>query len=289
MFENLLVAIDGSAHGTLAARLAGKVAGTTGKITLLHVAHDPAMTALAGLDAAAALVTGAASAMRVQRRLENEREGALILNTTREVLPVPEQVATVVETGRPADVLLDRLEKTDASAAVLGSRGFGPFARALLGSVSDAVLRHAKKPVLIARTDRLDRILVAVDGSEPSRRAAQAAAQLARRVGASVALVHAAPLLPSAGGLTKDEVESALRQEAELAFAPAREALRGLVVREELQFDEPAPGILEQATRLGADLVILGRAGRVPSPRVPIGAVALRVASDAQASVLVVP
>lgn len=51
--------------------------------------------------------------------------------------------------GRPARVLLDAAE--DAQMIVLGARGRGGFAGLLLGSVSQAVLRHAKCPVAILR------------------------------------------------------------------------------------------------------------------------------------------
>jgi nucleotide-binding universal stress UspA family protein len=51
--------------------------------------------------------------------------------------------------GHPAQVLLDAADRADL--LVLGSRGYGGFAGALLGSVSQHCVQHACCPVLIVR------------------------------------------------------------------------------------------------------------------------------------------
>jgi nucleotide-binding universal stress UspA family protein len=53
--------------------------------------------------------------------------------------------------GNTAEVLLTAAE--GAEALVVGSRGRGGFARALLGSVSQHVAHHAKCPVVIVRPE----------------------------------------------------------------------------------------------------------------------------------------
>ncbi len=79
----------------------------------------------------------------------------------REVLD--EQVRKVKELGRTVtEAYLRRGERRDqaivrqadeigAGLIVMGSRGLGGFRRALMGSVSDSVVRHAHCPVLIVR------------------------------------------------------------------------------------------------------------------------------------------
>ncbi len=42
-------------------------------------------------------------------------------------------------------------EELEAGLIVVGSRGLGGLSRALMGSVSDAVVRHAHCPVLVVR------------------------------------------------------------------------------------------------------------------------------------------
>jgi nucleotide-binding universal stress UspA family protein len=53
--------------------------------------------------------------------------------------------------GHPADVLLR--EARGADLLVVGSRGHGGFAAALLGSVSQHCVQHAPCPVLVLRGD----------------------------------------------------------------------------------------------------------------------------------------
>ncbi|MES9523576.1 universal stress protein [Streptomyces capoamus] len=59
-------------------------------------------------------------------------------------------VRTRVVHGNPADVLLRAAD--GAEVLVVGSRGRGGFARALLGSVSQHVSQHARCPVVIVRS-----------------------------------------------------------------------------------------------------------------------------------------
>ncbi len=53
--------------------------------------------------------------------------------------------------GEPADELVAYADVIDADLIVVGSRGHGAIASALLGSVSRGVLREARRPVLVVR------------------------------------------------------------------------------------------------------------------------------------------
>jgi nucleotide-binding universal stress UspA family protein len=53
--------------------------------------------------------------------------------------------------GLAAPEILRYAEVTDTDLLVVGARGLGPMKRLLLGSVSEAVLRHAGCPVLVVR------------------------------------------------------------------------------------------------------------------------------------------
>lgn len=61
--------------------------------------------------------------------------------------PVP--IERVVVHGHAADVLLN--QSKDAELLVVGSRGRGAFARALLGSVSQHCVHHATCPIVVVR------------------------------------------------------------------------------------------------------------------------------------------
>lgn len=70
-----------------------------------------------------------------------------------EVEPADSQrVRSLVIKGHPAQVLLDIAAGADL--LVVGSRGHGEFAEALLGSVSQNCVHHASCPVLIMRGER---------------------------------------------------------------------------------------------------------------------------------------
>ena len=53
--------------------------------------------------------------------------------------------------GRPDAEIVGLADELGAGLIVLGSRGLGPLRRALMGSVSDSVVRHAHCPVLVVR------------------------------------------------------------------------------------------------------------------------------------------
>ena len=61
----------------------------------------------------------------------------------------PVKISSVVREGNAAQVLLDVAK--GAELLVVGSRGHGGFTEALLGSVSQACVHHARCPVVIIR------------------------------------------------------------------------------------------------------------------------------------------
>jgi len=56
--------------------------------------------------------------------------------------------------GPPDEEIVQLAEELDAGLVVTGSRGLGGVRRALMGSVSDSVVRHAHCPVLVVREAR---------------------------------------------------------------------------------------------------------------------------------------
>jgi nucleotide-binding universal stress UspA family protein len=60
-------------------------------------------------------------------------------------------VHTEVLTGDPVDEIVAYADSIDADMIVIGSRGHGAVASALLGSVSQGVLHEARRPVLVVR------------------------------------------------------------------------------------------------------------------------------------------
>jgi nucleotide-binding universal stress UspA family protein len=53
--------------------------------------------------------------------------------------------------GDPANELVSLADNRDADMIVVGSRGYGALAGAVLGSVSQSVSQHANRPVVVAK------------------------------------------------------------------------------------------------------------------------------------------
>ena len=59
--------------------------------------------------------------------------------------------------GAPAAEIVTLGEEMGVGLIVVGTRGLGGVRRALMGSVSDSVVRHAHCPVLVVRREKSSR------------------------------------------------------------------------------------------------------------------------------------
>jgi nucleotide-binding universal stress UspA family protein len=84
---------------------------------------------------------------------EHRRQAEEVLE--QQVKSIEESGGAVNEThlreGGAAEEIVELAEELGAGLIVMGSRGHGRLRRALLGSVTDAVIRHAHCPVTIVR------------------------------------------------------------------------------------------------------------------------------------------
>jgi nucleotide-binding universal stress UspA family protein len=75
-----------------------------------------------------------------------------------EVQKVREAGGTVAQAhlrmGKADIEIVELAKEIDAGLLILGSRGSGMIKRALIGSVSDSVVRHAHCPVTVVRQDK---------------------------------------------------------------------------------------------------------------------------------------
>ena len=56
-----------------------------------------------------------------------------------------------ISQGDPADEILMTAKKLDSDIIIIGYKGYGKEGRFLLGSVTDKVVRHSSKSVLVVR------------------------------------------------------------------------------------------------------------------------------------------
>ena len=134
----ILLATDSSKEARLAATTAADLANATNsELHIIHVGEER-LTYLAQTE------EEPAEARREARRLLDEEVGRIedAGGTVREAH---------LRQGRADEEITELAESLDIGMIVMGSRGSGRIRRALMGSVSDSVVRHAHCPVTIVR------------------------------------------------------------------------------------------------------------------------------------------
>jgi nucleotide-binding universal stress UspA family protein len=137
----IVVGVDGSPSSSAALAWAVRQAGLTGASVEAVIAwHAPAMAGAApfgpGVREDWDYGEWAASALTRVIKQTVDPDG-------------PVRVSATVREGNVAQVLLEAANGADL--LVVGSRGHGGFAEALLGSVGQACVHHAQCPVVIVR------------------------------------------------------------------------------------------------------------------------------------------
>lgn len=139
----------------------------------------------------------------------------------------------------------------------------------------------------------MKRILVAVDGSEPSLKAARMATDIALRFGAKLTVVHVVPKLllpPDVYGLTIAEVEKEHRAYAERLLEKAVSTLDepGLEISTSVLYGSPAEAIAEEGAASDVGMVVIGSRGHGAVARMFLGSVSDRLVHISPKPVLVV-
>jgi nucleotide-binding universal stress UspA family protein len=80
-----------------------------------------------------------------------EEAEKILQSASQAVGEIPGEIQTETIEGSPAEAILDIAKNRDVDLIVMGSRGLGRLAGALLGSQSQKVVQHAQRPVLIVR------------------------------------------------------------------------------------------------------------------------------------------
>ncbi len=136
------------------------------------------------------------------------------------------------------------------------------------------------------------RLLVAIDGSEHSRRAVDYAVRRAKGVPCKIHLLHVEkPVMAwEVGPVSSIEAVSDMREAESRAVldAGASQIDQAIDVERHAVTGEPAATILEQATELAVDEIIIGSRGLRPVGAALLGSVAYKVLHDAKVAVVVV-
>jgi nucleotide-binding universal stress UspA family protein len=228
---------------------------------------------------------------------ERNAVAALAAPLYREGLLVEEEF---IRGDAAAHLIIEDARTWGADLIVTGSRGHGPLATLLLGSVAAEITAQAPCPVLVARRRTCSRIVFAEDGSEQAFGARRLLATWPIFKGMQVKVVSVAHVdRPLRSGITAAVFEDArLAEEERLREAGAAyehlakesaEQLRvaGVLARAELRTGDATNEIVAAAHDWNADLIVVGSRGRGPIARALIGSVARGVLLNANCSVLV--
>ena len=296
--ERVVVAVDFSEGSVAAATWVAQHFARGAELVLVHVLHVPPVPRF--------LEGRYPSSDRV---VENARAGAMVRLRELTASIATGLIWPEVRVGVPDEEIVRVAAEYSAAVIVVGrpaTRG-GVWART--GTTAQRVLRRSSVPVLLAAdvpSHAPARLLVAVDDSDMTDVVLGWGASLAKRFSAETTVVHvvSVPVFP------EDIVTAAgLLSAAPDAVAPllddgtaVREAERWLGERVRRIAPEqpptlavvprplsPVQAIIDEATRRGAELIVLGSRGAGAVPRFIFGSVAEGVLRGASCPVLVVP
>jgi nucleotide-binding universal stress UspA family protein len=115
---------------------------------VVGVAYVPTPEGREALEAGVQLARRLAARLRILFAGSATEASEQLLEEARSAAPAGLDVETVLLDGVEPDLLL-RLASEDLGLLVMGSRGYGPAKRVLLGSVSAGVVHDAACPVLV--------------------------------------------------------------------------------------------------------------------------------------------
>jgi nucleotide-binding universal stress UspA family protein len=250
VFRRVLCAVDHSAAGVVAARIAARVTEVDGVLTLVSV-DDTSMTVVSGLAP-----VGVAPPER--------RAGPALRAAVAEAEPLHGLWTRSLE-GDPAATILEEAGERRASLLVIGTHGYRRSTGIAFGLVGSRLLHDSRCSVLVAHSERSEErwprsIVVGVDGSLESAAAADVGRDLAERFRATLRLVACA------GGHVDLDAAHAVGPEVEVLPSRPVDALH----------------VLSEV----ADVVVVGSRG-LHGIRA-IGSVSERVAHRSKCTVLVV-
>ncbi|AFZ32246.1 UspA domain-containing protein [Gloeocapsa sp. PCC 7428] len=187
-------------------------------------------------------------------------EGGKVLATAIQSLQLdPTKVSAILRQGDPKDVVCQVAEEIDADLIIMGSRGLKRLQSILSNSVSQYVFQLSSRPMLLVKDDiyvkKINRIMVAVDGSEAAKQCLQLALFLLRDIkGGQLILAHV-----DKGAATPGEKDPVLAE----AIAEAKK--QGIQPRAISTTGKPGEEICRIAEENNVDLLMLGSPDRRPS------------------------
>jgi nucleotide-binding universal stress UspA family protein len=247
-------------------------------------------------------------ALEEAEKLAGEEAGMLLADEAARLRKAGWTVITQVRTGHPAEEIIRAAGEPGVDLVMVGSHGLAGVKRFLLGSVSEHVLKYARCSVLIVRKPETEAgttraaetmprrlgVLLAFDDSAPARRAVELCASLPLDERAEVTALTVLPLVTVFRQDIRQRLSYVWQEKKKAAHAAldrvtseVRRATPHVTAQLRERPDE-SQAILDAATELNSDLIILGYKGKSAIEKFLLGSVTTRVARHAPCSVLAV-
>ncbi len=291
--------VDFSESATDALRFALPFACETGaRLDLLHVIEPVVTVGLAGEGVVSLPQTGS-------KQLRGDATARLKQLAATEIRR-PMRANVFVAEGQPAPVIAGIARQQRSDLVVISTHGHGGLQRFFLGSTAEAIVRQSPCPVLTVRrrvlsrqgtpqsppSERINRILVPVDFSRPSRDMLIYAANFALRFRASLLLLHVVQHInvPTRVAYAATGLQLVVLDEGMTKLADWTESLvpDSVATEQLVKAGTPYDVINRMARRKQVDLIIIATHGRSGLPRLFLGSTAERVLRHAPCPVLVV-
>jgi nucleotide-binding universal stress UspA family protein len=213
-----------------------------------------------------------------------------------------------VITGEPAKTILEYVQRNSISLVAVTTAGASGIRAWAMGSVADKVVRGADIPTLLIRVKAgkmprqkglIKRILLPIDPSEASKIAVPYAADLAKKLEASITLFSMAQTIYSKNmdsmgvgvGVNWDAVDKATEKYTNDYLQGIENELKagGIDVNHVAVLGiDAANEILELEKKIPADLVVMATRGRSPVARWAFGSVAEKILREGENPLLVI-
>jgi len=288
---NILLAVDASPHSKHAVQMVKHLSGDV-NLFVLYVVDIPALKH--------AYLSSACSESDFEGyRKAVARLSQHVLHETRdELLSSARKIQLIADNGDPAECIIQTAQEHRADLILLGHRGMTESAGFLLGGVSQKVATYAPCSVLICKgpTPVLERMLLAVDGSDASKHAAQFLDKLPLTgpLWLMIEMVWAPPPSSLLASVSQSffvaPKTSSAKSKGEAFLREVAEPFRGgrYELKLEWKCGDPPLAILESAKQEDVQMIVVGARGLKGIKRFLLGSVSQKVLEHASCSVLIV-
>jgi nucleotide-binding universal stress UspA family protein len=195
--------------------------------------------------------------------------------------------------GEPYEAIVETAEDEGRDLIVMGVRGASLAQRLLVGSTTARVIGYSSQDVLVVPEKAAvgwDRILVATDGSEYSRKAVEKALALLQESRGLLTVVSVLEISPHIYAVAPQVAEEKIKlPEKYVEEVKELAAARGILAEGVIKESECANEVItDVARKQGIGLIVLGSHGRTGLKRLLMGSVTESVIAHAPCPVLVV-